>query len=434
MKKKLFLCHASEDKSFVRRLTADLNAEDLPCWVDEWEILVGDRIRERIETGLSDAAYLGLVLSPDSVRSKWVEMELDAALLHEVESRNVVVLPLLFRDCEVPLLLRAKHHADFRKDYDSGLQSLLARLRSGNKEEDLKSQVLARLGKLNPLRIDIHALTLLAIQSRELEAAEDLIAAHETVAPHCHTALQAKGMIAFTRWVQTRSVGDFLITLQLAHRLVRQVPNQGSINNLASLAAHVPQDSRCLDPVLRLLRECVGEVRTRRSQWAMTCTAIYIQLLHRLPLDSENIREACAICCELANVDDEAFLRGSLGKLAHACTHLAAAMKDPESRSAVLRDFFQTAMRRLGESREFSEAFLHLAWAAIQLGNIKQAQALLAKYKLTVSTEAFDKAVKSHPMLEGVQSPLVVAVRAIQAKGASSTSVVEGRLPAAQDS
>ncbi len=434
MKKKLFLCHASEDKSFVRRLTADLNAEDLPCWVDEWEILVGDRIRERIETGLSDAAYLGFVLSPDSVRSKWVEMELDAAFLQEVESRNVVILPLLFRDCEVPLLLRGKHHADFRKDYDIGLQTLLARLRSGNKEEELKSQVLARLGKLNPLRIDIHGLTLLAIQSGELEAAEDLIAAHETVAPRCHTALQAKGMIAFTRWVRTRGVDDFLITLDLAHKLVRQVPNQGSINNLASLAANVPQESRCLDPVLRLLRECVAEVRTRRSQWAMTCTAIYLQMLHRLPLDSENIQEACAVCCELANVDDETFLRGSLGKLAHACTHLAAAMKEPEARSAVLRDFFQTAVPRLGESREFSEAFLHLAWAAIQLGNIEQAQALLAKYKLTVSTEAFDKAVKGHPLLEAVQSPLVVAVRPSQAKGASPGSVIAERLGAGRDS
>jgi hypothetical protein len=130
----IFLCHSSADKEFVRRLAIDLRANSVNVWVDEREIQVGDRIREKIEQGLQQSDYLAIVLSPASVTSPWVQRELDAKMFEEIEQKQVKVLPLLLKDCEIPPLLRMVRYADFRGSYEDGLRGLLQRF--GKREED----------------------------------------------------------------------------------------------------------------------------------------------------------------------------------------------------------------------------------------------------------------------------------------------------------
>lgn len=139
---KLFICHSNTDKPFVRRLADDLTRHKLSVWVDEREILVGDPIRKKIEEGLEASDYLGLVLSPASVQSEWVQKELDAKLIEEIESKRVVVLPILLSNCQIPALLRGKLYADFRSDYGTGLETLLARFRHNDRELEVKRRVL----------------------------------------------------------------------------------------------------------------------------------------------------------------------------------------------------------------------------------------------------------------------------------------------------
>lgn len=45
--------------------------------------------------------------------------------MRELDDKKVIVLPVLVEDCEVPLFLREKMYADFRKDFDTGLKSIL---------------------------------------------------------------------------------------------------------------------------------------------------------------------------------------------------------------------------------------------------------------------------------------------------------------------
>ncbi len=92
---KLFLSYSSHDKAFVDKLATDLTACDIGVWVDKREIQVGDNIVARIQDGLSESDYLGVVLSKHSAQSEWVKAEMSAAFLREMESRRVVVLPLL---------------------------------------------------------------------------------------------------------------------------------------------------------------------------------------------------------------------------------------------------------------------------------------------------------------------------------------------------
>lgn len=124
----LFLCHSSVDKPFVRMLAHDLNERGVRVWLDEWELRVGDSLRERIEQAILQSGWLAIVVSQDSVRSAWVQRELSAALADELERRRVFVLPVLLDDAPIPLFLRDKIYADFRKDYAVGFRSLASRL------------------------------------------------------------------------------------------------------------------------------------------------------------------------------------------------------------------------------------------------------------------------------------------------------------------
>jgi hypothetical protein len=98
-------------------------------WFDQWEIKVGDSIVQKANDGLSSHSYLGVILSPDAVRSPWVKSELGAGLIRELHTRRVVVLPILYRECHIPPLLQHKHYADFRETYPRGLKEILGKLK-----------------------------------------------------------------------------------------------------------------------------------------------------------------------------------------------------------------------------------------------------------------------------------------------------------------
>ena len=124
----LFLSHSSADKTFVGKLAEDLEGVGVNVWFDKWEIKVGDSLTGKIEEGLQANDYLGLVLSPAAVASEWVKAELGAAWYRQMNSRKIVVLPILHQDCEIPLFLRDRKYADFRSDYNEGFFALCAAL------------------------------------------------------------------------------------------------------------------------------------------------------------------------------------------------------------------------------------------------------------------------------------------------------------------
>jgi len=121
----LFISYSSKDRHFVERLAEDLHTHGVKVWLDKWEINVGDSIIEKIEDGIAENDFLAVVLSLNSTQSNWVRKELSAGLIKELNSRSVVVLPILLEKCNMPLLLSDKKYADFRYDYHAGLNDLI---------------------------------------------------------------------------------------------------------------------------------------------------------------------------------------------------------------------------------------------------------------------------------------------------------------------
>jgi hypothetical protein len=121
----VFISHSHADSDFVDKLAASIVKNRGSVWLDRWELNVGDSMIGRIQKAIAGSTALLVVLSKSSVQSVWVQKELAAGLMRELEENRVLVLPVLLEDCDVPAFLREKLHADFRYDFDKGFKAVL---------------------------------------------------------------------------------------------------------------------------------------------------------------------------------------------------------------------------------------------------------------------------------------------------------------------
>lgn len=165
-KKRVFVSHSSADKPFVRRLAEELKARDVHVWLDEEALEVGHSISQGISEGLRRADYLLIVLSESSVQSAWVQNELNAALMEEASRKGIAVLPAVIDDCEIPILLRDRIYADFRRSFEVGMNGLL---RVFTQESDTARSVepfLASTSEASSCRTELSDLTLGELRRR----------------------------------------------------------------------------------------------------------------------------------------------------------------------------------------------------------------------------------------------------------------------------
>jgi hypothetical protein len=94
----VFVSYSRRDLPFVEQLAADLNRAGLNVWFDLTGLEGGERWSEKIQDAIRNSQYVIVVLSPDSVKSEWVEREFLFA-----SNANKKIIPLLYRQCELPL-------------------------------------------------------------------------------------------------------------------------------------------------------------------------------------------------------------------------------------------------------------------------------------------------------------------------------------------
>jgi hypothetical protein len=121
----VFISYSHKDKEFAEKLSAHLVRNNAHVWMDTWELNVGDSIVSKVQEAIREASALLIVLSKSSVISEWCKKELNAGFMRELEEKRVVVLPILLEDCAMPTFLKEKMYADFRTNFDKGLQDVL---------------------------------------------------------------------------------------------------------------------------------------------------------------------------------------------------------------------------------------------------------------------------------------------------------------------
>lgn len=92
---KIFLSHASEDKSLVSSIQSHL-PKHINAWLDVDELGLGMKFPDQIKREITeDSDFVIVFLGNNALRSKWVERELNWALERESEIQRVFVLPVL---------------------------------------------------------------------------------------------------------------------------------------------------------------------------------------------------------------------------------------------------------------------------------------------------------------------------------------------------
>jgi len=88
----VFIAHASEDKEeVVRPLANAMIDNDLRVWYDEFELRIGDSLRQKIDHGISNSRVGIVVLSHSFIAKGWTKYELDGIVMRVVSGEQVLL-------------------------------------------------------------------------------------------------------------------------------------------------------------------------------------------------------------------------------------------------------------------------------------------------------------------------------------------------------
>lgn len=108
----LFISYAHADETFVQQLDAALAQHNIEAWYDRKPgvgLQGGQTWQQRLQAELRQRPVVVVVLSPEAVRpGAFVENEYLFAL-----GNGAIVVPLLYKDCSLPLALTSLQYIDF---------------------------------------------------------------------------------------------------------------------------------------------------------------------------------------------------------------------------------------------------------------------------------------------------------------------------------
>src|SRR5439155_4565738 len=87
-----FISHATEDKEkVVKPLANALTRMKYRVWYDEFELRVGDSLRQSIDKGLVNSRFGIVVLSPAFFAKNWPKYELNGIVAREMDGNKVIL-------------------------------------------------------------------------------------------------------------------------------------------------------------------------------------------------------------------------------------------------------------------------------------------------------------------------------------------------------
>jgi uncharacterized protein YjbI with pentapeptide repeats len=141
-----FISYSHADEDLAKRLYADLQAAGVRCWFSPEDMKIGDKFRQRIDESIRLYDKLLVLLSVDSVRSQWVESEVESAFEIERRRSTPVLFPIRLDDGVMTSeaawaseIRRTRHIGDFQdwKNQD-GYARAFDRLRRDLRQEGSK--------------------------------------------------------------------------------------------------------------------------------------------------------------------------------------------------------------------------------------------------------------------------------------------------------
>ena len=128
---KVFLSYARSDAQAVERIARDLRDQAVDLFLDQQDLVVGEKWQPQIEKAISGADFMLVFISQASLASKWVQVEYQAAFQSQAKAGGTRLIPILLEQVELPPFLSAIQYVDFTHSYYEGMQKLLRALEMG---------------------------------------------------------------------------------------------------------------------------------------------------------------------------------------------------------------------------------------------------------------------------------------------------------------
>ena len=148
---RVFLCHASGDKPAVRDLYRRLAADGFSPWLDQEDLLPGQKWQVEIPKAVRNSDVVLVCLSQHSINKEgYVQKEIKFALdvADEKPEGTIFLIPLRLEECDVPERLSAWQWVNFYED--DGYTRLVRALRQ--RAADLPAAAPAGVKSASPAR------------------------------------------------------------------------------------------------------------------------------------------------------------------------------------------------------------------------------------------------------------------------------------------
>lgn len=118
-RKRIFIAYSREDRAFAENLADQLQKIGAIPLLDTRSINVGDDIYKMVEKMIDTSDYVIFVVSKNSAKSKWAQLELERAL-----NSGVKLLPVVLQKDIIPSSIQNIVYADFTGQSTEGFDAL----------------------------------------------------------------------------------------------------------------------------------------------------------------------------------------------------------------------------------------------------------------------------------------------------------------------
>lgn len=126
----VFISHASEDKEeVVRPLANALKDRKLNVWYDEFELKIGDSLRQKIDKGVANSKFGIVILSKNFIKKGWTNYELDGLITRSISNQQIL-LPIWHNITKQEVI-----------DYSPSIADKVARSTSVNTIEEIADEI-----------------------------------------------------------------------------------------------------------------------------------------------------------------------------------------------------------------------------------------------------------------------------------------------------
>src|SRR4030095_6036830 len=109
----VFVSHNRRQKPWVRELVLQWRSLGIRVFFDEDNIFPGENIVRGIERGLTRSRHVVLIITPTSMFSKWVAMEVATTIYTDIDANERKLIPVLLEPTDdISLAIRSLNMID----------------------------------------------------------------------------------------------------------------------------------------------------------------------------------------------------------------------------------------------------------------------------------------------------------------------------------